>query len=230
MRTQRARQVILPTLAIVASMTLGGCQALVPTAEPGEPAETDTTSVPTDTDTDTETETEAGASDNAEGETTSSLPDWTIGAPEANTDAYLAWEALMGPDGEYAALASYQAVLDEFGQVEPYATIKEAESRHAEALVRQLDRMGVDTPTENPYLGLIAAPGDLESAAQAWAIGEIANVELYDQLIEQASDERLIGVFENLRNASADSHLPAFELAAENGGTLDPEDIPQRNQ
>jgi hypothetical protein len=226
MRTQRARKVILPALAIVASVTLGGCQALAPTAEPGEPADTDTTSVPTNTDTETET----GASDNAEGDTAPSLPDWTIGAPEANTDAYLAWEALMGPDGEYAALASYQAVLDEFGQVEPYATIKEAESRHAEALVRQLDRMGVDTPGENPYLGLIAAPVDLESAAQAWAIGEIANVELYDELIEQASDERLVGVFENLRNASADSHLPAFELAAENGGTLDPEDIPQRNQ
>lgn len=226
MRTQRTRKATLPALAILAGLTLGGCQALAPTAQPGEPAEPETASVPTDTDTDTE----AGTQENAEGDTALALPDWTIGAPEANTDAYLAWEALMGPDGEYAALTSYQAVLDEFGQVEPYATIKAAEARHAEALVRQLDRMGIDTPDENPYLGLIAAPADLQSAAEAWAIGEIANVELYDELIEQTSDERLIGVFENLRSASAESHLPAFELAAANGGTLDPEDIPQRNQ
>jgi hypothetical protein len=152
------------------------------------------------------------------------LPDWTIDSPAEGTDAYVAWEALMGPEGEYAALASYQAVLDEYGQVEPYATIKDAEAQHAEALIRQLERMGVEVPG-NPYLGLIAAPADLTTAAAAWAVGEVANVELYDRLIEQTDDANLIRVFENLRRASAEAHLPAFELAAENGGTLDPEQM-----
>ena len=46
----------------------------------------------------------------------------------------------MGPDGEYAAAASYTAVLDAFGQVEPYATIQAAEQRHIDALTRQLQR------------------------------------------------------------------------------------------
>ena len=131
----------------------------------------------------------------------------------------------MGPEGEYAALASYQAVLDEYGDVEPYATIMEAEARHADALIRQLDRMGVATPDVNPYLGLIAAPEDLTTAATAWAEGEVANVELYDRLLADATDDALIRVFENLRRASADQHLPAFERAAENGGTLDAEDM-----
>jgi hypothetical protein len=152
------------------------------------------------------------------------LPDWRDAAPEEGTDAFLAWEALMGPEGEYAALASYQAVLDEFGEVEPYATIMQAEARHAEALSRQLERMGVDVP-ENPYLGLLEAPADLTSAAEAWAVGEIANVELYDELIAQATDDNVIRVFENLRRASLEQHLPAFEAAAENGATLDPEDM-----
>ena len=147
------------------------------------------------------------------------LPDWTEAAPSEGSDAFLAWEALMGPEGEYAALASYQAVIDEFGDVEPYATIMEAEARHADALLRQLERMGVEAP-ENPYLGLLEAPTDLTTAAEAWAVGEIANVELYDELIAQASDENLIRVFENLRRASLEEHLPAFEAAAENGGTL----------
>jgi len=147
------------------------------------------------------------------------LPDWTEAAPSEGSDAFLAWGALMGPEGEYAALASYQAVIDEFGDVEPYATIMEAEARHADALLRQLERMGVEVP-ENPYLGLLEAPTDLTTAAEAWAVGEIANVELYDELIAQASDENLIRVFENLRRASLEEHLPAFEAAAENGGTL----------
>lgn len=153
------------------------------------------------------------------------LPDWTLNAPADGSDAALAWEALMGPEGEFAALASYQAVLDEYGEVEPYATIMEAEARHADALIRQLDRMGVDTPTENPYLGLIAAPTDLTTAAAAWAEGEVANVELYDQLLAEATDDALIRVFNNLRRASAEQHLPAFEQAAENGGTLDPKEM-----
>ena len=147
------------------------------------------------------------------------LPDWTEAAPSEGSDAFLAWEALMGPEGEYAALASYQAVIDEFGDVEPYATIMEAEARHADSLLRQLERLGVEAP-ENPYLGLLEAPTDLTTAAEAWAVGEIANVELYDELIAQASDENLIRVFENLRRASLEEHLPAFEAAAENGGTL----------
>jgi hypothetical protein len=77
----------------------------------------------------------------------------------------------------------------------------------------------------NPYLGLIEAPGDLQTAALAWAEGEILNVEMYDQLIEQATDDRLIRVLENLRRASLEQHLPAFEAAAANGGTLDPEEM-----
>ena len=129
-------------------------------------------------------------------------------------------EALMGPDGEYAAAASYLAVLEEYGDVEPYATIYEAELRHVDALIRQLERLGVDVP-ENPYLGQIAAPEDLESAARAWAEGEVANVELYDALLAQTDDAQLSKVLNNLRSASLDSHLPAFEAAAANGGTLD---------
>lgn len=72
----------------------------------------------------------------------------------------------------------------------------------------------------NPYLGLIAAPGDLEAAAEAWAEGEILNVEMYDNLLSQTEDSQKVKVLNNLRSASLDSHLPAFQLAAENGGLL----------
>jgi hypothetical protein len=104
------------------------------------------------------------------------------GSPEDDLQAQVAWFALMSPDGEYAAAASYQAVIDAFGPVEPYSTIKEGEERHIDALIRQLERLGYEAPT-NPYLGEIEAPADLQTAAEAWAVGEIANVEMYDDLL-----------------------------------------------
>jgi hypothetical protein len=153
--------------------------------------------------------------------------DITTGAPAAGTNEALAWEALMGPDGEYAAAASYAAVLDAYGQVEPYATIYQAELKHVDALIKQLDRAGIVAPA-NPYMGKIEAPADLTTAAQAWAEGEILNVEMYDVLIAQSTDTNLTRVLNNLRSASLDSHLPLFELAAANGGTLTAEQMANR--
>ncbi|MBX9472348.1 hypothetical protein [Microcella sp.] len=139
---------------------------------------------------------------------------------EPESDAALAWDALMSPVGEYAAAASYLAVLDSFGMVEPYATILEGELRHIDALTRQLERAGIEVP-ENPYIGIVVAPADLQTAAEAWAQGEINNVALYDELLTQADDARLVKVLGNLRRASLESHLPLFEAAAAAGGTLD---------
>jgi len=144
-----------------------------------------------------------------------SLPSGVI----AGTNEAIAWEALMSPVGEYAASAMYQAVIDEFGQVEPYVTIRFAEERHISALIRQLERYGINVPA-NPYLGEVAAPADLQTAAQAWAIGEIENVTMYDELLTKSTDANLTRVLTNLRASSQDSHLPLFEAAAENGGTL----------
>ena len=143
------------------------------------------------------------------------------------TDTEIVPAALMGPYGEYAAAASYAAVLDKYGSVEPYQTIYEAELRHIDALIRQLERLGEEVP-ENPYDGKISAPNDLVSAARAWAEGEVLNVELYDQLISKTDNSSLLKVLGNLRSASLESHLPAFELAAQGDGTLASDQMPGR--
>lgn len=138
-------------------------------------------------------------------------------------------EALTGPEGEYAAYASYAAVLEEYGDVEPYATIADAELRHIDALRRLLDKYDIAYPLINPYLGAIDAPMDLETAAQAWAEGERANVALYDDLLLKVADYAdITRVFLNLQSASRDAHLPAFERAAESGGTVTPEQMTDR--
>ena len=130
----------------------------------------------------------------------------------------------MGPHGEYHAAASYAAVIEEFGPVQPYSAIKVTEERHINALSRQLERFGVEVPA-NPYLGEIDAPPDLEAAANAWAEDEVANVAMYDELLTQVTDPGLMRVFTNLRRASLEAHLPLFEEAAANGGTLTEEQM-----
>ena len=192
---------LIPTL-LITTVLLAGCSA--PAMEESSP-----------------TPTESSESSEAP-ETESESSDPLI--KDVMTDTEIVLAALMGPEGEYAAAASYQAVLEKYGSVEPYQTIYQAELRHIDALVRQLERLGEEVP-ENPYLGKITAPDDLVSAADAWAIGEVLNVELYDQLISKTQNANLLNVLGNLRIASLESHLPAFELAAQGDGTLTAEQM-----
>lgn len=172
-----------------------------------------------------------GAQDSEPGGTPSSQAQQTAttvpsqGAP-TDPQAVLAWSALMDETGEYAAAAMYTAVIDKYGQVEPYVSILAAEQRHINALVRQLATYGITAPP-NPYLGNVSAPNDLTEAAQAWAVGEIDNVQLYDELLAKSTDANLVKVFNNLRSASLDMHLPLFELAAQNGGQLSADQMSQ---
>ena len=203
---------LITTIALVAgvSLTIAGCTTAL------DSPDADSSAVESETST---TPAELPEVDS------SVLEELALDTPDEGTDAYIAWLALLGPDGEYAASAMYQAVIDEFGDIEPYVSIKEGEERHIDALTRQLERMGYEVP-DNPYLGEVSAPADLQTAAEAWAVGEVANVEMYDELLTQTEDRTLIRVLENLRRASLESHLPLFELAADNGGSLTPEQMP----
>ena len=155
------------------------------------------------------------------------VPDSTfISGEPTDPQAALVWKALMDPTGEYAALAMYTAVIDQYGEVEPYVSIREAEQKHIDALIRQLTNYGISVP-ENPYLESATAPSDLQAAASAWATGEVENVALYDELLTKATDSNLVRVFTNLRRASLEMHLPMFEAAAQNGGQLTSDQMAQ---
>jgi hypothetical protein len=205
------KKIALISTLIISSLVLAGCATA--------PTETeDAATPPTPTAEATESATPAPTEyESTESEESTEDTKPVITAKMTDTEIVLA--ALMGPDGEYAAAASYLAVLDKYGSVEPYQTIYQAELRHIDALIRQLERLGEDVPG-NPYLGQITAPDDLVAAAKAWALGEVLNVELYDQLISKTDNSNLLKVLGNLRSASLDSHLPAFELAAQGDGTL----------
>ena len=208
----------LTWLAITAltAATLGACTqapTTTPTTTTTSAAASATTTVP-------------AAPTNPPDDTALSALELPAGVSEGSIEAAL-WEALMGPDGEYAASAAYSAVLAAYGSVEPYASIQAAEERHVGGReVRLADGaaqqpgLGVAAPI-NPYLGRLTAPDNLQEAAAAWAEGEVANVALYDRLLAQADgDPTVTRVLSNLRRASLEQHLPQFEAAAANGGTL----------
>jgi hypothetical protein len=129
--------------------------------------------------------------------------------------------ALTGPQGEYAARAEYVAILAKFGAgVQPYANILEAENRHIAALQQQCQKFGVPIPADT-YLGNVPAPATLLEAAETGVVAETLNVAMYDDLLTQVNlYPSLVQVFTNLRAASLNNHLPAFQAAVENGGSL----------
>jgi hypothetical protein len=131
-------------------------------------------------------------------------------------------EALVGPDGEYAAHAEYEAIVQKFGGVQPYASIIRSEECHIAALKRHFEMRGLTVPGD-PYTGKTQAPTTLKEAAEASAAAEERNVAMYDQLLAQANEQPdLERVFTHLQWASREHHLPAFKAAVAKGGQLGP--------
>lgn len=128
-------------------------------------------------------------------------------------------EALAGPEGEYAARATYEAILAKFGAVAPYANILQAEERHIAALQRQLSRYGVPIP-DDVHRGQVQAPASLKDAAAAGVAAEEQNVAMFDALLVRvAAYPDLSRVFAQLQRVSREHHLPAFQAAVAGTGT-----------
>ena len=130
-------------------------------------------------------------------------------------------ETLAGPEGEFAAHALYTTILKKFGDVQPYANIREAETRHIQALRRQFEKYGVAIP-EDKFAGKVTPPETLLQAAKDGIEAEKKNVALYDGYMAAVKNyPDLTQVFTNLRSASLEAHLPAFQAAAASQGQLD---------
>jgi hypothetical protein len=111
---------------------------------------------------------------------------------------------------EFGAQALYQSVLDKFGNVSPFNDIVLSEARHASALINQAQKYGIPVP-EFPSSEGLSAFGTVVEACQAGVDAEIADAELYDELMSFTTNSALIRVYTNLQKATLDSHLPAFE-------------------
>ncbi len=114
---------------------------------------------------------------------------------------------------EYKAHATYQAVLDKFGDVAPFNNIIKAEQSHIDAWKRLFTANNMPVPAD-PFAGKVQAPESLKAACEAGVVAEEEDVALYDRLMQSTTDAEALAVMEQQRKVSQENHLPAFQACA----------------
>lgn len=131
----------------------------------------------------------------------------------SGTSAQLAVVLGRALEEEQHALATYQNVVRSLGDVPPFNQVVASEAQHLAALEGVARAHGVPLPTATPTGA--PAPATLVQACQMGVAAEKADIALYDELLPQVSAHPDVTlVFRNLRAASQNSHLPAFERCA----------------
>lgn len=142
-------------------------------------------------------------------------------APGAHDDRQLTptevADLLAALDDEYKARATYAQVVADFGDVRPFSNIVEAEQRHIDALVALFARYGLEVAPD-PWPGQVTRYGTIADAGADGVQAEIDNAALYDRLLAGTTRHDLVDTYRNLRRASQENHLPAFQRCAERGG------------
>lgn len=112
-------------------------------------------------------------------------------------------------DDEYKARATYRAVIGRFGPVMPFANIVHSEQRHIDALLGLFAARGWQAPADR-WNGRVEPPASVKDACRAGVEAERDNVALYDRITAMTTAPDILAVFDALRSASAERHLPAF--------------------
>ncbi|KHE72188.1 hypothetical protein LD39_05870 [Halobacillus sp. BBL2006] len=109
---------------------------------------------------------------------------------------------------EYLAQSRYDNILSEFGEIQTFSRIKQAELRHIDALLTLFSRYQISIP-ENDSVQYVSTPENIKDAYAKGVEGEIDNIAMYDKFLSyQIPDDARI-IFTQLRNASV-NHLQAF--------------------
>lgn len=112
---------------------------------------------------------------------------------------------------EYKAELIYLRVLEDFGSVQPFWNIVNAEVRHSEAIGVLYENRGLPVPAVKWKADDIPSFSSVTAACRAGVQAEIDNAEIYERHLALDLPEDVRRVFENNRSASLDKHLPSFE-------------------
>ena len=115
---------------------------------------------------------------------------------------------ILALEDEYAAKATYEVIIDQYGEVKPFTNIFKAEQTHIELLLPLFETYQLTLPEEVDK-DLLDIPATIEEAIQIGVDAEIANIELYASFLETEIPEDVRVVFEKLMAAS-EHHLEAF--------------------
>lgn len=119
---------------------------------------------------------------------------------------------------ERRSRAFYTAVLAKHGQIRPFSMIVHAEERHEAVITALMSRHGVAIPG-GPPPNLPDVPGTAAECSRMAAQLERENIAMYDRLLPDVDASDIRTVFENLRAASKNNHLPAFERWSVSAGS-----------
>ena len=128
-----------------------------------------------------------------------------------NTERQALEDAL---DDEYKAHTTYDQVIHDLGPVRPFVNIVDAETRHVSALLSLFEKYGIAAPP-NRWPGKVPRFSSVHEACAAAVQGEIENVALYDRVLKTTRRPDILSVYQALRSASLDRHLPAFQRCAQ---------------
>lgn len=110
---------------------------------------------------------------------------------------------------EYLAHGEYAAIIDAFGNSNPYSNIIRSEETHIAYLDDLFASYDLDVPADDSAEHLVV-PGSLLDAAKTGVQAEISNIAMYEKFLGEALPLDVMDVFSALKNAS-ESHLQAFE-------------------
>jgi hypothetical protein len=112
---------------------------------------------------------------------------------------------------EYKARATYQLVLQKFGQIRPFVNILQSEERHIQALFSLFQKYQIPIPIDT-WKDRVEMPDSVLSACEAGVQAEIENGEMYERLLAMTEEYPDVQrVFMNLQRASQQNHLRAFQ-------------------
>jgi hypothetical protein len=115
---------------------------------------------------------------------------------------------------EYRAELIYMRVIEDFGPVQPFWNIINAEVRHSEAIGSLYENRGLAVPASKWEAGDIPSYSSVTEACKAGVQAEIDNAEIYERHLALELPEDVRRVFENNQSASLDRHLPSFEMCS----------------
>jgi hypothetical protein len=138
----------------------------------------------------------------------------TVGSAAAATlDAQTRQALIDAINDEYKAHALYQAVIAKFGRVRPFSNIVRSEEQHIALLKPLFEKYGLQVPADT-FSGKLQAPSTLPEACSISVKAEQDNIAIYDRLLKVVKEPDIVAVFNQLRSASANAHLPAFSRCA----------------
>ncbi len=135
-------------------------------------------------------------------------------------------------DDERKAKWFYHAVLNKFGNRNPFANIVNAEARHESALLAQFKRLDLVVPKDRWESHEFQVPETFQETCDLSVVAEIENVAIYDRIDSMVTDEEVLAVFARLRWASQERHLRAFTRHSSGWKPIDQSDLtePQSTQ